>query len=193
MSQLPLIKGESILLRRPAETDIKDRYNCGWNEEIIRMYGGSTKNIKPFTQEDAEKFVERIRLNKNEWCVEYEGRCIGQARLTVDKTDNRARYAVGFFDPSVLGKGLGTEVTQLILHYAFRGLKLHRVDLRVLEYNKRAIACYKKCGFIEEGKEREGALINGNYESDVMMSILDREYEAPKHKFIEVIQIKQWP
>lgn len=89
-----------MLLRRPAETDIKARYNCGWNEEIIRMYGGSTKKIKPFTLEDAEKFIDRIRSNNNEWCVVYEGRCIGQARLTVDEFDNRARYAVGFFDPS---------------------------------------------------------------------------------------------
>jgi len=55
-------------------------------------------------------------------------------------------------------------------------LGLHRVDLRVLEYNKRAIACYQKCGFVMEGIEREGALIEDRWESDWIMSILDREY-----------------
>jgi ribosomal-protein-alanine N-acetyltransferase len=40
----------------------------------------------------------------------------------------------------------------------------------------RAIACYEKCGFIREGVEREGAFIEDKFETDVIMSILDREY-----------------
>jgi len=67
-------------------------------------------------------------------------------------------------------------MTQLVLRYAFETLKLHRVDLRVLSYNKRAIRCYEKCGFIIEGYEREGAYIEGQFETDVMMSILEHEY-----------------
>lgn len=64
--------------------------------------------------------------------------------------DKRARYAVGIYNPELLGKGLGTEVTMAVLRYAFEVLGLHRVDLRVLEYNKRAIACYQKCGFVHD-------------------------------------------
>ncbi|WP_440896478.1 GNAT family N-acetyltransferase [Amphibacillus sp. Q70] len=56
--------------------------------------------------------------------------------------------------------------------------------MRVLEYNKRAINCYQKYGFIQEGIEREGALIEGKYETDVFMSILDREYQSIKNTFI---------
>lgn len=52
------------------------------------------------------------------------------------------------------------------------------MDLRVLDYTKRAIACYAKCKFVKEGDEREGAWIAGRYERDVMMSVLDREYKA---------------
>ncbi len=51
------------------------------------------------------------------------------------------------------------------------------MDLRVLEYNKRAIRCYEKCGFIVEGIDREGALIEDKFESDLFMSILDYEYK----------------
>ncbi len=103
---------------------------------------------------------------------------VGQARLTINDMDNRARYAVGLFDPSVWGKGLGTEITKMVLHFAFDELALHRVDLRVLEYNHRAIKCYEKCGFVIEGKEREGALIEGKNETDLIMSILKREFDA---------------
>jgi len=92
--------------------------------------------------------------------------------------DNKARYAIGIFDPIYWGRGIGTEVTHLVLDYAFNELGLHRVDLKVLEYNTRGIRCYEKCGFILEGKEREGALIEGKYENDLTMGILDYEYRA---------------
>lgn len=64
--------------------------------------------------------------------------------LTVTKRDNKARHAIGIFDPNYWALGIGTEVTHLVLDCAFNGLGLHRVDLRVLEYNTRAIRCYEK-------------------------------------------------
>lgn len=184
MNEAPVIKGSKVLLRQPIESDLADYINVEVNKELIRMYGGDTTNLSPKSMEMAIKFIESIKSNKLEWCVEFEGRLVGQARLTVSEMDNRARYAVGLFDPNVWGKGLGTEITQLVLHYAFDELKLHRVDLRVLQYNKRAIKCYQKCGFIQEGVEREGALIEGKYETDVFMSILDREYYSIKNTFV---------
>lgn len=184
MNEAPVIKGSKVLLRQPIESDLADYINVEVNKELIRMYGGDTTNLSPKSMEMAIKFIESIKSNKLEWCVEFEGRLVGQARLTVSEMDNRARYAVGLFDPNVWGKGLGTEITQLVLHYAFDELKLHRVDLRVLQYNKRAIKCYQKCGFIQEGVEREGALIEGKYETDVFMSILDRENHSIKNTFV---------
>jgi ribosomal-protein-alanine N-acetyltransferase len=186
MNEAPIIKGNKVLLRQPIESDVIDYLNVEVNEELERMYGGDTRNITSKTMEVAQKFINAIKNNKLEWCVEFEGRFVGQARLTVNQLDNRARYAVGLFDPTVWSIGLGTEITQLVLRHAFEELELHRVDLRVLQYNKRAIKCYEKCGFIQEGIEREGALIEGKYETDVFMSILDREYHSIKDIFIEM-------
>lgn len=185
MNKAPVIKGTNVLLRQPIETDLIDFLNVEVNKELVRMYGGDTTHLSPKTMKEAKAFIESIQSNKLEWCVEFEGRLVGQARLTVNETDNRARYAVGLFDPSIWGQNIGTEITQLVLHYAFERLNLHRVDLRVLQYNKRAIKCYQKCGFIQEGIEREGALIKGKYETDVFMSILDREYRSIKNTFIK--------
>ncbi|MFD1636745.1 GNAT family N-acetyltransferase [Evansella tamaricis] len=180
MNGAPMIKGPRVLLRKPKDSDIMDYLDVDVSQELVKMYGGNTKNIAPKTLDKAKKFIQAIKENQLEWCIEYEGKMIGQARLTVSEMDNRARYAIGLFNPSVWGKGIGTEVTQLVLNYAFEELRLHRVDLRVLDYNKRAIKCYEKCGFIQEGVEREGALIEGKYETDIMMSILNREFYAMK-------------
>jgi [ribosomal protein S5]-alanine N-acetyltransferase len=45
-----------------------------------------------------------------------------------------------------------------------------------LEFNRRAIACYEKCGFVREGIEREGAWIGDQWHSEATMSILEQEY-----------------
>lgn len=177
-NQAPTLETARLLLRRPELGDIQDRLRCGYSKEIERMYGGDTRNLGAFAVHNAVQWYEDMMKNPLEWAVVYEGRCIGQARLSVNRMDQRARYAVGFFDERVLNQGLGTEVTQAMLCFAFERLGLHRVDLRVLAYNQRAIACYEKCGFIREGVEREGALIEGKWESDWIMSILEQEYEA---------------
>jgi ribosomal-protein-alanine N-acetyltransferase len=187
MNQALPIKGNRVLLRQPIDKDVMDYFNVEVSLELVRMYGGNTQKLSVKTMESASNFIKSIKANPYEWCVEFEGRLVGQARLTVDELDNRARYAIGLFDSAVWSKGLGTEITQLVLHFAFEELRLHRVDLRVLEYNKRAIACYEKCGFVQEGMEREGALIEGKYETDIFMSILDREYEQVKEGFVQPV------
>jgi RimJ/RimL family protein N-acetyltransferase len=45
-----------------------------------------------------------------------------------------------------------------------------------LSFNERPIRCYERCGFVREGTEREGSLIGGEWCSDVLMSVLEREY-----------------
>jgi RimJ/RimL family protein N-acetyltransferase len=40
-----------------------------------------------------------------------------------------------------------------VLEFAFATLGLARVELRVLDFNQSAIACYQRCGFVETGRE----------------------------------------
>jgi RimJ/RimL family protein N-acetyltransferase len=119
-----------------------------------------------------------IRISPDE-----AGSLIGEIRLDrIDLRDRRASLAIGIEDPSQLGKGLGSEAIALALGYAFNVLELHRVSVRVVDYNLRAIRAYQKCGFIIEGREREAALVDGGWHDDVMMAILDREYLAMRRK-----------
>lgn len=177
MKERAVLQGARVTLRPPVASDRDDRLEIGRVAEYIYMCGGDPSQIKPFTTRDADGWYRRIADEPHGWCVEAEGRCIGSARLhSVDMEHRRARYAVGLFDPAHWGKGYGTEATRLVLAHAFDCLGLHRVDLRVLEHNQRAIACYERCGFVHEGIERESALIAGRWHSDVFMSILEEEY-----------------
>lgn len=143
------------------------------------MVGGDPRMCPPLTVEEVEEWHERVCRDSLCWVMELDGRCIGTARLHgLDKASRRARYAIGIFDSSLWGQGYGTEATRLVLRHAFGHLGLHRVDVRALALNHRAIACYEKCGFVREGVERHSALIAGEWQDDVIMSVWAHEFEA---------------
>ena len=104
---------------------------------------------------------------------------MGAAFLSdVREGGRKARLAVGMYAPQFLGRGLGSEAIRLVLRHAFGTLGMHRVDLKVLDFNDRAIAAYLACGFVEEGRERESCWVDGRWHDDVVMGVLDREFIA---------------
>jgi RimJ/RimL family protein N-acetyltransferase len=73
--------------------------------------------------------------------------------------------------PRFRGQGLGTRLITRTLHAA-RAFGLSRVELTVREDNANAIALYEKVGFVTEGLQRNGVLVDGEYENVVEMAIL---------------------
>ena len=143
----------------------------------MRMFGTDATEWPPLTEAGATRWVEDITAHPHAWVVEHEGRLLGQVRLdALDQHDARARLAIGLYDPGKLGKGLGREAVRLVLAHAFDVLGLHRVSLRVVAYNTRAIRCYSACGFVVEGREREAASVGGERHDDIMMGVLAREF-----------------
>jgi ribosomal-protein-alanine N-acetyltransferase len=175
----PTLVGQEVTLRPARESDKTARLACPRSAEAIRMYGGDYRHVEPVTAEEVERWFLHYSSSPQSWVVEVEGRCIGNAQLErLSEANRSARYAAGLFDASTWGSGYGTELTRLVLKHAFEDLHLHRVDLLVLEYNLRAIACYKKCGFAQEGVLRDSALVAGEWHSDLQMSVLEHEYRA---------------
>jgi len=177
MNNAPLIQGRQIVLRAPIEKDIEDRMLLGMTKECAEMIGSEFDKIQEFTHDHALTWYLRASKHPCKWVVEHLGKCIGTVGLRLIEEDNKAKFAIELYDQSLYGKGIGTEVTQLVLRYAFQEKKYHKVFLRVLDYNHRGIALYKKCGFTIDGIDREGAKIQGEYHSDIYMGILKSEYE----------------
>lgn len=170
-----------VKLRRPCEADIDARFALGTNADIARMFGVSRDNVRPFTRDAAEKWVRNFDLHPHAWIIEAEGSLIGEIRLDrVDLQDRRASMAIGIYDTAFLGRGFGSKAIKLVLGHAFGALQLHRISVRVLAYNHRAIRAYEKCGFVTEGRERETAFVDGHWHDDIMMGVLAHEFEPPK-------------
>ena len=176
--ELPTLIGKTVALRPPQPEDAAARLALGSDAEIVRMYGDSLSDVRPMTLHDATRWVSGLQKHDHAWIIEA-GSVIGHICLDrVDFRDRKACLAIGIDDPARLRKGFGSEAIMLVQGYAFQQLGLHCLSVRVIEYNRRAIRAYQKCGFRIEGREREAAYVDGQWHDDVMMGILDREYVA---------------
>jgi len=191
--ELPSLRGRRVRLRQPAvEADLAARMEVPADPELRRMYGGSG-DPPPVSAErtraDLASYAEQDLAKERHFVIaalawpdgrpveSTQGRYIGHVRLTVSSWhDRNARLSIGIYDRRFWSGGYGTEAMRLLLRYAFDDLGLHRVDLRVIDYNARAIRAYEKCGFVREGVLRESALVDGVWHDDVVMAILEREY-----------------
>jgi RimJ/RimL family protein N-acetyltransferase len=76
------------------------------------------------------------------------------------------------------GRGLGRLCLRLLAQMAFRDLGAHRFWLDVRSQNARALHLYRSEGFVEEGRLRDSVTTESGYDSLVVMSLLDDEYQA---------------
>lgn len=162
-----------MTLRPPRPSDVGERLALGRDPEIAQGFGADPLRLPPLTKDEVER---QLAPSPHSWVIDFGGRFIGTARLhSLVSGDRRASFAIGIFDPRMLSQGLGTEATRLVLEHAFATLHLHRVALRVLADNARAIRCYEKCGFVREGRERESARVGDRWVDDIIMGIVEGE------------------
>lgn len=179
------IQTRSGVLRSFKECDKQDRINAGFDVEFFRALGVELSeeiDLETF----AEEWFEKKTNPEHSWAIEVDGICVGSIWIhSIEKKNKRGRFAIEIHHPGYWNRGIGEDATRAVVQFAFEELKLHRLDLRVLKSNHRAIRCYEKCGFVREGIQRETVLIHGVWESDLWMSILESEYNQDANKAVE--------
>jgi RimJ/RimL family protein N-acetyltransferase len=106
-------------------------------------------------------------------------RHIGWTSLYRTDVDNRsACFAIAIGEEEYRDKGYGGDAVDVTLAFAFEEMNLHRVWLTTVEYNERAIRCYRRCGFQEEARLRADVFRHGRYWEFVEMGILRHEFAA---------------
>lgn len=175
---LPVLKGPRVTLRRPVPADVDALLAIGRHAEVVRAYGGTFDPSSPLTRAEAERAIAKIEGERWSWVIDAGGFVGSIGFHSHWAPDRRAALAVGIEDPARLGQGLGTEAVRLALASMFAD-GLHRASVRVLASNARAIGCYRNCGFVEEGREREAAFVEGEWQDDLVMGLLDREFVRP--------------
>jgi RimJ/RimL family protein N-acetyltransferase len=108
-----------------------------------------------------------------------DGVHIGNIGLHEGQPENRkAALGIMIGDKDYWSNGYGSDAIVTLLRFAFHEVNMNRVWLHVYEFNERAIACYRRCGFVEEGRLRQNTYQDGRYWDTITMGILRAEFDA---------------
>jgi RimJ/RimL family protein N-acetyltransferase len=109
------------------------------------------------------------------------GAVVGHVELdAIDRRHLTATLTRVLVSPARRGRGLGTALAAAALDHGFHDEGLHRIQLRVFDFNTSAIRCYESLGFRREGLLRETRRIGQTWWSSVIMSLLEDEWRSRK-------------
>jgi RimJ/RimL family protein N-acetyltransferase len=136
----------------------------------------------PFTLSQAEMEIEdwnnRADTILLTVCEKESGNAVGQtAFVRIDPFSRAAVFYLALYDSSVWNKGYGSQVTRLMIQYAFHTLNLNRIQLHVAVENTYAVKAYQNAGFIIEGTLRQAMFHNGKFADFYVMGILKEDYK----------------
>lgn len=178
-SDLLKLNGKAIHLKR-LDTEYLDLYvNNLLNISIETIILTTTKSI--FNRDGIKKYVENIVLDNSRMdfliFTNKGEKLVGEVVIQDIDSDNRsAGIRIAVDKEEDFGKGYGTEALIIAMNYAFGMRNLHRLDLEVLNINKRAYHVYENVGFKKEGIKRDACYFNHKYYDLIFMSILEEEF-----------------
>lgn len=177
-----ILKGEKVILR-PIKMSDAPRFVKWLNDKDVNKYL-QRHRVSRLTLSQEKQILKRIikaRKTKKNFIIETESKTsIGTATLEITPYDNRAVFGIFIGEKIFWDHGLGTDAAGTIIDYGFRKLKLHRIDLGVMDYNPRAIKVYRRLGFKLEGRRRDYVFYKNKYHDSFCMAILDREWKKRK-------------
>jgi len=175
---LQALYGEHVYPRPLQKGDAEEFVLWFGDLEVTRFLG-----MEPLTRDKATMwFNELLRDSTGQYfgiVKENDKKLIGYTFLTgISERHKIAKeFGIVIGDKEEWGKGYGTEATRLMLEYGFSVLKLHRIQLLVLDFNRRALRMYRKLGFVREGIQREARSVNDEWHDVIMMSMLEKEFQ----------------
>jgi RimJ/RimL family protein N-acetyltransferase len=169
----PVLPGERVRLEQLGPA-VLDAYWAALNDPEGKRLTGTHAD---FTRQQAERWLASRagQTDRADWAAisVADGSYLGEAVLNdLDPDNGVCGFRIALAGPHLYGRGLGTEMTRLVLGHAFDTVGLHRVELQVYAFNPRAQRVYEKCGFRVEGRRREALLWDGERVDVVDMGIL---------------------
>jgi RimJ/RimL family protein N-acetyltransferase len=173
------IKTERLLFRAVTMKDAADIFAYASDPEVTRYVRFVThKSIK-----DTRAFIRRVLASYKKgvnrlWALELKatGRMIG-AMAFLDWPNIHLRAELGYVvNRTYWGQGLVTEAASALCDFAFRKMKVNRIEAGTIVEHRASQRVLEKCGFKLEGVLRQRELIKGRFPNVTMYSLLRQDY-----------------
>lgn len=124
--------------------------------------------------ESTRKFIAQILAKGwSQFYALHDGNVVGWCDIVRDERPGMTHIGhlgIGLL-PEYRGQKIGARLLAAAIADAFhKGLT--RIELEVFAANTRAIALYRKTGFVEEGRKRQARFVDGVYDDAICMALL---------------------
>lgn len=160
---------------RPMSTFDLERVLTWRNHLNVRRYMYTQHEI---TLAEHTRWFEQVSKDTSYHLLifEVDGKPFGFINLHQIANGNIADW--GFYVAPWAPRGIGKQLGQAALHYAFITLGIHKVCGQVLSYNKPSIRFHHQLGFQEEGKLQEYHFDGEHYHDVVCFGLGASEWHA---------------
>lgn len=170
-----------IYLRAFELEDYKTTIVWRRDSQILNMLGGTKYYV---SEEKEKKWIEDSIFDTKDIrlavCLTESNLHIGNVYLThIDMQNRNAESHILIGNKSYWGRGYAGEALKLLLDYAFNERGLHRIFSLVLDTNIQSLKMHKKLGYQQESIMRESVFKNGEYQNQIILSILS-DYKRSK-------------
>ena len=162
-----------IKIRKHLQKDIPYRVVWLCNPKVNRFIG---EEIGQGTTLAKEKrwFADYLKdKTKQFFTICDDDKPIGFMGLShISRTNKNADIFIAIGDDKYRGRGIGKTALKWLIDYAFKKIKLHKINLGVIKENIPAVKLYKSLGFKIEGEMKDEVCSNGKYYDSLSMAIL---------------------
>jgi ribosomal-protein-serine acetyltransferase len=137
----------------------------------------SSEHTKLFIESTLKQFSTDNGLHCGIFYKNEIAGCIGLHY--VDRANKRT--SIGYWlGAEFQGNGIMTSACRDLVHYAFKDLKLNRVEIRAGEHNLKSRAIPMRLGFVQEGIVRQPELLYDHFIDTVIYGALASEWDLDK-------------
>jgi RimJ/RimL family protein N-acetyltransferase len=169
-----MIINSRIILREKTTEDAWDDYAWEADPELSRLDAAPPTTI-PYSQylEDYTHEMHHPYRNTRQFAIDtVEGKHIGNCSYyNIDRLRGQAELGIMIGNRDYWNKGYGVDVVTTLVDHIFSQTNLKRIYLKTLDWNARAQACFKKCGFTTCGQLDRGGF------SFIIMEIHRKEWQ----------------
>ena len=130
----------------------------------------------PSSYSDERRWLEQqtsYSRGEYQFAVEdFEGDLVGRCGIIRLDWKNRVGELAIMIGTPYRGRGYGREAMQLLCDFCFKEMNLHKLKVTVFAFNKAAIRCYERNGFVQEGVLKQEIFREGAYQDVVVLARL---------------------
>jgi [ribosomal protein S5]-alanine N-acetyltransferase len=174
-----VLRGVKSVLRPIEEDDLPLLWK--WENDSELTYYLNADRHRTMSMEEISRRYRQIRNDPTMelFIIEtIDGERIGMLGYDTLSVERRScRVYIGIGEKEYWSRGYGSDAMRALLAHHFVDLHLERVYLSVYDFNDRAIASYRKCGYRVDGVRRNVALVDGQWCDSIEMSVTAVDFE----------------